>query len=328
MTSRQFIWLADCNEDGNNGTRPPPSSPLHPQVPAERRGSGGSWKHLSPFPKLPKVEPVRGRGGWQLGREGGPGTWWGPRWVVGGPRMDAGWGVGPRRHAWCRLTRILQCLDVLRSGRLLRHHLHESGPGILVQLEHWGERQGGAAGPPRHPVGAPAHSSLPCSTCRWLMASRVESALRDPSASDGTAVCTQAPGQPTGTGTQPSRGNGRSRAWRHNHDRRSGRGNRGLTSRPVWCHFPADRERGAGVHREDSVGTHAPRAAGSPDCRGLGAEKRTLGDPMSVPIDTSDQYNSGSTTSSYSVFLLMALWPTWHFWLPNSWRVTATVFTH
>lgn len=89
--------------------------------------------------------------------------------------------MGPGCRAWFRLTRILQCLDVLRSGRLLCHHLYEPGPGILVHLEHWGERQGGATAPPpprRHPVGATAHSSLPCSTWRWLMAPRVGFTLR------------------------------------------------------------------------------------------------------------------------------------------------------
>lgn len=74
------------------------------------------------------------------------------------------------------------------------------------------QRQGGAAGPQSHPVEAPVHGSLPCSTCRWLMAPRMGFALHDPSAPCGTALCIHAPGQPTGNGTQPSRGNGKSRA--------------------------------------------------------------------------------------------------------------------
>lgn len=57
------------------------------------------------------------------------------------------------------LTCILQCLNVLRSGRLLGHHLHEPGPGILVQLEHCGEKRSGVAGPRCQPVGAPSQDS-------------------------------------------------------------------------------------------------------------------------------------------------------------------------
>lgn len=117
--------------------------------------------------------------------------------------------------ALCRLTCILQCLDVLRSGGLLRHHLHEPGPGILVQLEHWGERQGGAAG---HPV-----LSIPSgrpSTAPYLAAPAAGSwrRVRGPLSTIPrppvglTARCTHIPGQPTGTGTQPFRGNGRYRA--------------------------------------------------------------------------------------------------------------------
>lgn len=41
----------------------------------------------------------------------------------------------------------MQCFDVLRSGRQLRHHLHELGPGFLVLLEHCGERHAGARRP-------------------------------------------------------------------------------------------------------------------------------------------------------------------------------------
>lgn len=98
-----------------------------------------------------------------------------------------------------------------------------------------------------------------------------------------TALCTHAPGQPTGTGTQPSLGNCRARAWRHNHDRRTADrspGTRGLTSRSVWCHFPADWVRDAGVRLEDAVGTYAPHRTESrrvPDC----TPGRELGDGLS-----------------------------------------------
>lgn len=105
-----------------------------------------------------------------------------------------------------------------------------------------------------------------------------------------TALCTHAPGQPTGTGTQPSLGNCRARAWRHNQDRRTADrspGTRGLTSRSVWCHFPADWVRDAGVRLEDAVGTYAPhREPQGPRLHpGPGAGGWPLRDLMSVPID-------------------------------------------
>lgn len=110
--------------------------------------------------------------------------------------------MGQGCRAWFKLTRILQCLDVLRSGRLLCHHLYEPGPGILVQLEHWGERQGGAAAPlPPIPTPAPSrrgarpqlptlqHLALAHGAVRGVHSPRPLGPRR-------TALCTHAPGEP------------------------------------------------------------------------------------------------------------------------------------
>lgn len=191
MTSRQFIWLAIVTKtEMIPGLLHPLLHPTSSLIEERVRRIVAS---LKPIPKTPKSWAGKGARKWGWQRcEKATGDQVRLALVGGRTRMVEGWGVGPGCRAWFKLTRILQCLDVLRSGRLLCHHLYEPGPGILIQLEHWGERQGGAAAPltpisppRRHPVGAPAHSSLPCSTWRWLMAPCVGSTRRDPLAPGG-----------------------------------------------------------------------------------------------------------------------------------------------
>lgn len=81
MTSRQFIWLVDCGEDGND-TRPPPLP--HPRDPAEGRESGGTWKHFGPLPPIPKNWASRRawRLGGQRGQEEDPGPGEAGHWVL------------------------------------------------------------------------------------------------------------------------------------------------------------------------------------------------------------------------------------------------------
>lgn len=126
-----------------------PSRP-EPQRPAEKNGC---FCEL-PFP--PCGSPRAPRAG---ERGGGVGdSVRGARPVIGG---DAGSGS--------RLTRVLQRLDVLGSGRQLRHHLHELRPGLLILLKHCGRESrwtpphpGLLAASPSRRLTTPA---LPCSTC-------------------------------------------------------------------------------------------------------------------------------------------------------------------
>jgi hypothetical protein len=82
-----------------------------------------------------------------------------------GRRGEVGQKVRDTSKRGPRLTRVLQRLDVLGSGRQFRHHLHELGPGFLVLLEHCGERargerrRGAAVRPAASPSGRPARSA-------------------------------------------------------------------------------------------------------------------------------------------------------------------------
>lgn len=63
---------------------------------------------------------------------------------------------------------------------------HSGTARTLGREARWSSRPPPPPSPPRrHPVGAPAHSSLPCSTWRWLMAPCVGSTRRDPLAPGG-----------------------------------------------------------------------------------------------------------------------------------------------
>lgn len=82
MTSRQFIWLVDCSEDGND-TRPPPLP--RPQDPAEGREYGGTWQHFGPLPPIPKN--WASRRAWRLGGQRG----WGGQEEDGVPGEAGHW---------------------------------------------------------------------------------------------------------------------------------------------------------------------------------------------------------------------------------------------
>lgn len=173
-------YFPSCDKDGNRNAWPLsyPSGNLTREEPRKRpntcTASAVDWGNLGtpssvPTPQLPDSPASRGAG--RRGLEAKPGdtgrrawgyaargeaerrTWgqpgmkmWGedraareagPGWRATGEarpgvRSDAGAGWG--------LTRVLQRLDVLGSGRQFRHHLDELGPGFLVLLEHCGER--------------------------------------------------------------------------------------------------------------------------------------------------------------------------------------------
>lgn len=71
-----------------------------------------------------------GRRAWEIKRQRKLGK---PKVAVSPSRA---WTEASGQHMGCRLTCVLQRLDVLGSGRQLRHHLHELRPGFLVLLEH------------------------------------------------------------------------------------------------------------------------------------------------------------------------------------------------
>lgn len=104
----------------------------------------------------------------------------------------------------------------------------------------WGGGRHGAAGGPTVPAGAPRrqprrgapgpHLAAPASDSwrqarrrrsRWAAEGATAATTRPPTGA-GLLCVLASPGQPTGTGTRPSRGDGRARAWRHS--RGTGRG--------------------------------------------------------------------------------------------------------
>lgn len=204
-----------CDKDGNRNAWPLayPSGNLTREEPRKRpntsTASAVDWGNLGtpssvPTPQLPDSPASRGAG--RRGLEAKPGdtgrrawgyavrgkaerrTWgqpgmkiWGedraaretgPGWRATGEarpgvRSDAGAGWG--------LTRVLQRLDVLGSGRQLRHHLDELGPGFLVLLEHCRERhrlQSASRGPRAPP------SSLPRRGARAYLAAPASDSWR------------------------------------------------------------------------------------------------------------------------------------------------------
>lgn len=114
---------------------------------------------------------------------------------------DEVWGKGAGRSsgspAFCSVSMfwgLVACSATICTNRV-RAFWYSSNTGERGKVEQ--PPPSPPSLPRRHPVGAPVHSSLPCSTWRWLMAPCVGSTLRDPLA-PGWLLCV-----PTLRGNRP-----------------------------------------------------------------------------------------------------------------------------